>query len=80
MTLSCTHPEEQQARTVYYLMCGGCKAIRLVTYCNYPTECHSKCGLAPVCVQPAREKFHAAVSLAVDATLIEAARATIEAR
>lgn len=77
---ACPHPEEQQVRTVYYLMCGACKAVRLVTYCNYPNECHRQCTLAPVCLQSAREKFHAAVPLAVDPALVEAARASIEAR
>lgn len=77
---SCPHPADQQVRTVYYLMCGVCKKIRIVTYCTYPTECHPQCTLAAVCVQPARARYHAAVPLAVEPELVEAARAVIEAR
>jgi hypothetical protein len=77
---ACLHPDELQVRTVYYLLCGACKAIRLVTYCNYPVDCHAKCALAAVCVQPAREKYHAQVPLAVEPGLLEAARAAVEAR
>ena len=77
---ACPHPDDQQVRTVYYLMCGACKTVRLVTYCNYPVDCHPKCALAAVCVQPARDKFHSAVPLAVRPELLEAARAVIEGR
>jgi len=77
---ACPHPDDQQVRTVYYLLCGACKAIRLVTYCNYPVDCHPKCTLAAVCIQPARAKYHAQVPLAVEPALMEASRATIEAR
>ena len=77
---TCPHPDDQQVRTVYYLMCGVCKTIRLVTYCAYPVECHPKCTLAAVCIQPARAKYHAAVPLQVDRALLEAARPPIEAR
>lgn len=77
---ACPHPADQQVRTVYYLMCGACKTIRMVTYCNYPVDCHAKCALAPVCVQPARAKFHAQVPLEVDPALVEVSRAAAEAR
>ncbi len=77
---ACPHPDDQQVRTVYYLMCGACKTIRIVTYCAYPTECHPQCTLASVCVQTARATYHAAVPLAVDPALLEAARASVEAR
>lgn len=63
---ACTHPADQQARSVYYLLCGACKAVRLVSYCNYAQECHPECTLAPVCVQEARARYHAAVPLEVD--------------
>ena len=66
---ACTHPEEQQVRSVYYLLCGACKAVRLVSYCNYAQECHPQCTLAAVCVQPARARYHAAVPLEVDPSL-----------
>jgi hypothetical protein len=62
----CPHPGDQQVRTVYYLMCGACKQIRLVTYCNYATECHPECTLA--------------VPLEVPPDLLEASRAVVEAR
>lgn len=77
---ACPHPDDQQVRTVYYLMCGACKNIRLVSYCIYATECHPKCTLAPVCVQSARARYHAAVPLEVAPALLEAARAPGEAR
>lgn len=77
---TCPHPGDQQGRTVYYLMCGACKEIRLVTYCNYATECHARCTLAAVCVQPARQRHHAKVPLQVPPDLLEASRAVIEAR
>jgi hypothetical protein len=77
---ACPHPDDQQVRSVYYLMCGACKQVRLVTYCNYPEECHPRCTLAAVCVQPARARYHAAVPLEVAPALLEAARPTIEAR
>ncbi len=32
---TCLHPDDQAVRTVYYLMCGACKQIRMVSYCNY---------------------------------------------
>lgn len=76
----CLHAAEQRVRTVYYLMCGACKKVLVVTYCNYPVECHPKCALAAVCVQPARERHHAQVPLEVSAELQEALRPTIEAR
>lgn len=63
---ACPHPAEQQQRTVYYLICGACKQVRVVYYCNYAAECHPQCTLASVCVQEARAKFHAAVPLAVE--------------
>lgn len=63
---ACAHPADQQVRTIYYLMCGACKAIRLVTYCNYSTDCHRECTLAPFCIQPARSKYHDNVTLAVE--------------
>jgi hypothetical protein len=62
----CPHPAEQQVRTIYYLLCGACKQVRLVNYCNYSADCHAQCTLAAVCVQPARAKFHAAVPLEVE--------------
>jgi len=63
---ACTHPADQQVRTIYYLLCGACKQVRLVNYCNYAVDCHPACTLAAVCVQPARAKFHAAVPLQVE--------------
>ena len=69
---ACPHPDDQQVRTVYYLMCGACKTIRLVSYCTYPAECHPKCTLAPMCVQPARSRYHEQVPLAVEPALREA--------
>lgn len=63
---ACTHPADQQARSVYYLLCGACKAVRLVSYCNYAQECHPECTLAPVCVQEGRARYHATVPLEVD--------------
>ena len=63
---ACAHPAEQQQRSIYYLICGACKQVRLVYFCNYAAECHPACALAPVCVQPARAKFHAAVPLQVE--------------
>ncbi len=77
---ACPHPNDQQVRTVYYLMCGACKTIRLVTYCAYPVECHPQCTLGGVCIQPAREKYHSSVPLEVPQFLIDAARPTLEAR
>jgi len=76
---TCLHPDDQAVRTVYYLMCGACKQIRMVSYCNYSDECHPKCTLAPVCVQPARAKYHAAVPLQVPAELAEAVRPRLPA-
>jgi len=76
---ACPHPDDQQVRTVYYLMCSACKTIRLVSYCAYPAECHPKCTLEPVCVQPARERYHARVPLAVEPALLATARAPVEA-
>ena len=29
---SCSHPAGQQVRTVYYVLCGGCEKILLVSY------------------------------------------------
>lgn len=66
---SCPHPDDQQVRTVYYLMCSACQQVRLVNYCNYPTECHPKCTLAGVCVQEARGRYHADVPVEVDSSL-----------
>jgi hypothetical protein len=63
---ACAHPAEQQQRTIYYLICGACKQVRLVYFCNYPTECHPQCTLAPVCIQEARAHYHAAVPLQVE--------------
>ena len=63
---ACPHPDHQQVRTVYYLMCSACKKVRGVYYCNYASECHSACTLASVCMQEARARYHAAVPLAVD--------------
>lgn len=77
---ACPHPDDQQVRTVYYLMCGVCKTVRLVTYCNYSVACHPECALAAVCVQPARAKYHAQIPLAVEPALLEASRPVVEAR
>lgn len=77
---TCPHPDDQVVRTVYYLMCGACKQVRMVSYCNYSDDCHPKCTLARVCVQPARAKFHAAVPLEVPPELAEAARPRTESR
>lgn len=66
---ACPHPEDQQVRTVYYLMCGACKAVRLVNYCNYAQDCHPACTLAAVCVQEARSHYHASVPLQVEPSL-----------
>jgi len=77
---ACAHPDDQIVRTVYYLMCGACKQIRMVSYCNYSDDCHPKCTLAPVCVQPARAKYHAAVPLEVPPELSDAARPRTESR
>ncbi len=63
---ACPHPEDQQVRTVYYLMCGACKKVRVVYYCAYPVDCNPPCVLAPVCVQPARNRYHADVPLEVE--------------
>ena len=71
---ACPHPDEQAVRTVYYLMCGACKRVRLVSYCNYAEDCHPKCTLAPVCIQPARAKYHAAVALEVPPELADPSR------
>ena len=76
----CAHPADQQVRTVYYLLCGACKQVRLVSYCNYPQDCHPQCALAPVCVQEARSRHHAQVPLAVPPDLLEAARPRQESR
>lgn len=62
----CAHPAEQQVRTVYYVLCGACQRVRLVSYCNYAKDCHPECALAPVCAQPARAKFHAAVPVRIE--------------
>jgi hypothetical protein len=77
---TCPHPDDQQVRTVYYLLCGLCKKIRLVTYCTYPAECHPECTLARVCVQPARERHHAQVPLEVAPELLATIQTTSEAR
>jgi len=77
---ACPHPDDQAVRTVYYLMCGACKQVRVVSYCNYSTECHPECQLAPVCVQPARQKYHSGVPLDVPPDLVEAARPRTESR
>lgn len=66
---ACPHPAEQQVRTVYYLICGACKAIRLVSFCNYAQECHAECTLPAVCVQEARARYHAQVPLQIDPEL-----------
>ena len=63
---ACAHPAEQQQRTIYYLICGACQRVRVVSYCNYAAECHPECALAAVCVQEARKTFHAAVPLQVE--------------
>lgn len=65
----CPHPADQQVRSVYYLLCGACKQVRLVSYCNYSKECHPDCALAAVCVQEARARYHAAVPLQVESGL-----------
>ncbi len=65
---------------MYYLLCAACNRVRIVTYCNYAQECHPQCTLAGVCVQPARSRYHASVSLQVEPALLEAARASVEAR
>ncbi len=70
----CRHPAEQRVRTVYYTMCGACKKILMVTFCNYASECHPDCALAAACVQNARQSYHAEVALAVPPDLLPAAR------
>lgn len=77
---SCSHPAGQQVRTVYYVLCGGCEKILLVSYCNYPTDCHPRCTLAPVCVQAARQNYHAQIPLEVPPNLLEAAHPRVESR
>jgi hypothetical protein len=77
---ACPHPADQERRTVYYLLCAACNTVRIVTYCNYAQECHPKCTLAAVCVQPARSRYHANVPLQVEPPLLEAVRAAVEAR
>jgi len=70
MKLVCTHPADQEQRTIYYLLCGACNTVRIVTYCNFAQECHPQCSVAPVCVQPARQRYHAEVPLAVEPVLL----------
>jgi hypothetical protein len=77
---ACSHPSEQQVRSVYYVLCGLCKTVLLVSYCNYAQECHPHCSLPGVCLQSARERYHAAVPLQVPSAWGEAARARIESR
>jgi len=74
MTEACTHPAEQERRTIYYLLCAACNTVRIVTYCNYAQECHPNCTLASVCVQAARNRYHARVPLAVEQALLEPLR------
>lgn len=76
----CAHPAAQERRSVYYILCAACNTVRIVTYCNYSQECHPQCSLAEVCVQPARNRYHASVSLRVAPALLDAARARLEAR
>ena len=46
---------------------GADKHLVGVTYfCNYPAECHPQCTLAAFCIQEARAKHHAGVSLQVE--------------
>lgn len=80
MKEGCTHPADQERRTVYYILCGACNTVRIVTYCNYAQECHPRCTLASVCVQPARDRYHAPVPLAIEPALLEQARTRVEAR
>ncbi|MFQ5817522.1 MAG: hypothetical protein ACE5H2_06150 [Terriglobia bacterium] len=77
---ACAHPAAQERRSVYYLLCGACTAVRIVTYCNYSQDCHPQCSLADVCVQPARNRYHASIPLRVDPALLDAARARQETR
>jgi hypothetical protein len=77
---ACPHPAEQERRSIYYLLCGACNSVRIVTYCNYAQECHPQCSLAGVCVQPARNRYHAHIPLRVEPSLLEAARARLQAR
>lgn len=77
---TCSHPPDQERRTVYYLVCAACNTVRLVTSCNYAQECHPQCTLAAVCIQPVRSRYHARVPLAVEPRLLAAARASVEAR
>ena len=67
---ACTHPADQERRSVYYLLCGACKTVRMVTYCNYARDCHPHCTLARVCVQPARNRYHARVPCEVERALL----------
>jgi len=67
---ACPHPADQERRTVYYLLCAACNTVRIVTYCNYAQECHPKCTLAAVCVQPARNRYHASITLQVEPALL----------
>lgn len=76
----CNHPDEQLVRTIYYTMCGACQQILIVTYCNYPKDCHADCTLASACVQTARDKFHKGKTLTVPPDMLVAARARIESR
>jgi hypothetical protein len=79
LTGGCIHRSDQQVRTVYYVQCGACGELLLVNYCNYSIDCHPSCVLAPVCVQPARQRYHAHVPLAVPRDLLQAARPGAEA-
>ena len=78
-TVGCTHRSDQQVRTVYYVLCGACGDLLLVSTCNYSVDCHPSCTLAPVCVQPARQRYHAQIPLIVPRDLLEAARPRPEA-
>ena len=80
LVTSCSHPAGQQVRTVYYVLCSGCEKTLLVSYCNYPAECHPRCTLAPVCVQAARQNYHAQVRLEVPPHLLETAHPRVESR
>ena len=69
----CQHPDDQIIRSIYYTLCGACKQVLIVTYCNYARDCHPDCTVASACVQDAREKHHADVTLMVPAELLSAA-------
>jgi hypothetical protein len=79
-TEGCMHRSDQQVRTVYYVQCSACGDLLLVSTCNYSVDCHPSCALAPICIQGARQRYHAQVPLAVPRDLLEAARAREEAR